>query len=119
MANLKDIKNQPVKITLTDGVERTLRFTLNAMAELEDRYGSVDTAFAKLDEGSIKAVRFILWAGLMHEDPNLTEQQVGNLIDVQYLQELMNSVETALDSDLPEQEAPAKLPDGNTSDPNA
>ena len=55
----------------------------------------------------------------MHEDPNLTEQQVGNLIDVQYLQELMGSVENALDSDLPQQEEPAKLPDGNTSDPNA
>ena len=118
MANLKDVKTEPVKITLLDGVERTLRFTLNAMAELEDRYGSVDAAFAELDKGSIKAVRFILWAGLMHEDPNLTEQQVGNLIDIQYMQELMNSVETALDTDLPEQAEPAKLTDGNVADPN-
>lgn len=118
MANLKDVKTEPVKITLLDGVERTLRFTLNAMAELEDKYGSVDAAFAELDKGSIKAVRFILWAGLMHEDPNLTEQQVGNLIDIQYMQELMNSVETALDTDLPEQTEPAKLTDGNVPDPN-
>jgi hypothetical protein len=119
VANLKDVKSKPVKITLTDGVERTLRFTLNAMAELEDKYGSVDAAFAKLDEGSIKAVRFILWAGLIHEDPDLTEQQVGNLIDIQYMQELMSSVGDALDSDMPVSAEPAKLTDGSTSDPNA
>ena len=119
MANLKDAKSKPVKITLTDGVERTLRFTLNAMAELEDKYGSVDEAFAALDKGSIKAVRFILWAGLMHEDENLTEQQVGNLIDIQYMQELLDTVEIALDSDMPDQAEPAKLTDGNTSNPNA
>ena len=119
MANLKDVKSKPVKITLTDGVERTLRFTLNAMAELEDKYGSVEAAVEELDKGSIKAVRFILWAGLTHEDPDLTEQQVGNLIDIQYMQELMNTVGDALDSDLPEQAEPAKLTDGNTSNPNA
>lgn len=119
MANVKDIKSKPVKITLTDGIERTLRYTLNAMAEMEDKYGTVDAAFAELDKGSIKAVRFILWAGLIHEDPKLTEQQVGNLIDVQYLQDLMNTMGTALDSDLPNTESPKNLPDGNTSDPNA
>lgn len=119
MANLKDVKSKPVKITLTDGIERTLRFTLNAMAELEDKYGSVDAAFKALDNGSVKAVRFILWAGLMHEDESLTEQQVGNLIDMQYMQELMSTVGEALDSDLPDQEEPAKLPNGTTSDPNA
>lgn len=118
MANLKDIKTEPVKITLTDGVERTLRFTLNAMAELEDKYGSVDAAFAELDKGSIKAVRFILWAGLMHEDENLTEKQVGNLIDMQYMQELMRSVETAFDNDMPKQAEPTNLIDGNAANPN-
>ena len=119
MANVKDVKSKAVKITLTDGVERTIKFTLNAMAELEDRYGSVEEAFKQLDNNSIKAVRCILWAGLIHEDPDLTEQQVGNLIDIQYMQELLNTVEIALDSDMPDQAEPAKLTDGNTSNPNA
>lgn len=123
MANVKDVRAKAVKITLNDGVERTLKFTLNALAELEDKYGSVDAAFALLDENpSIKALRFILWAGLMHEDPNLTEQQVGNLIDIQYMQELMASLGTAFESDMPTAEP---LPENNstalegTSDPNA
>ena len=108
MANVKDVKSKAVKITLTDGVERTIKFTLNALAELEDRYGSVDEAFKQLDNNSIKAVRCILWAGLIHEDPELTEQQVGNLIDIQYMQELMTSLGDAFDADMPKNE---KLPE--------
>lgn len=113
MANVKDVKSKAVKITLTDGVEREIRFTLNAMAELEDRYGSVDEAFKQLDNNSIKALRCVLWAGLIHEDPSLTEQQVGNLIDIQYMQELMTSLGTAFDANMP---VPEKL-DG-AQDPN-
>ena len=122
MANVKDVKSKAVKITLTDGVERTIKFTLNAMAELEDRYGSVEEAFKQLDNNSIKAVRCILWAGLIHADPDLTEQQVGNLIDIQYMQELMASLGEAFDADMPE---PEKLPENaepkldGAQDPNA
>lgn len=122
MSNVKDVKSKDIKITLNDGVERTIKFTLNALAELEDRYGSVDEAFKQLDNNSIKAVRCILWAGLIHEDPELTEQQVGNLIDIQYMQELMASLNNAFDSDMPVAE---KLPDNAESkldgaqDPNA
>ena len=122
MANVKDVKSKAVKITLNDGVERTIKFTLNALAELEDRYGSVDEAFKQLDNNSIKAVRCILWAGLIHEDPDLTEQQVGNLIDIQYMQELMASLGEAFDADMPE---PEKLTDNSepkldgAQDPNA
>lgn len=122
MSNVKDVKSKDIKITLNDGVERTIKFTLNALAELEDRYGSVDEAFKQLDNNSIKAVRCILWAGLIHEDPDLTEQQVGNLIDIQYMQELMASLGEAFDADMPE---PEKLPDtaepklDGAQDPNA
>ena len=66
MSNLREVKPKVKTITLSDGVEREIRFTLNAMAELEDRYGSVQAAFEALDNNSIKAVRCILWAGLMH-----------------------------------------------------
>ncbi len=131
MSNVKDIKSKDIKITLNDGVERTIKFTLNALAELEDRYGSVDEAFKQLDNNSIKAVRCILWAGLIHEDPDLTEQQVGNLIDIQYMQELMASLGEAFDADMPEPEKlpenaePEKLPENaepkldGAQDPNA
>lgn len=115
MANVKDIKSKAVKVTLSDGVERTLKYTLNAMAELEDKYGSVAEAFKKLDEGSFKAIRFILWVGLVHGDPSLTEQTVGNLIDMQYMSEFMNNIGDALGSDMPESTTQLEGP----KDPNA
>lgn len=99
MSNLREAKPKVKTITLSDGVEREIRFTLNAMAELEDRYGSVQAAFEALDNNSIKAVRCVLWAGLMHSDENLTEQQVGNLIDMAYIQQLMMTMSEALEED--------------------
>lgn len=105
MSNVRDAKPRVKTITLKDGVERELCFTLNAMAELEDRYGSVDAAFAKLDEGSIKAARFILWAGFLHlEEDGLTEMRVGNLIDLDLMQNIMETMSAAMGEDMPQRD---------------
>ena len=132
MANVKDIKAEPVKITLSDGVERHVKFTLNAIATNVTEVDARSFCFffnrrylICFDNNSIKAVRCILWAGLMWEDPNLTEQQVGNLIDIQYLQNLMASIDGAFTADMPKPEKAQAIPakavgtvrDG-TQDPN-
>lgn len=117
MSNLKDVKPRVKTITLNDGVEREVRFTLNALAELEERYGSVDAAFKALDGGSVKAARFVLWAGLMDAQPDLTEQQVGSLIDVQLMNTIMHSLSDALEADMPD--APAGVEAGSVALPNA
>ena len=105
MSNVREIKPKVKTITLNDGVEREIRFTLNAMVELEDRYGSVQAAFEELDKNSIKAARFILWAGLMHSDEGLTERQVGDLIDIAFLETIMESMTDALAADMPDENA--------------
>lgn len=102
MSNLNKVRSKGTPITLNDGVERELKFTLNALAEMEDRYGSVDDAFKALDKGSIKAVRFVLWAGLIHADETLTERQVGNLIDTQCMADIMEQLNTAFKEDMPD-----------------
>lgn len=99
MSNVHDVRPTVTHITLSDGIEREIKFTLNAMAEMEDRYGSVEAAFEQLDKGSIKASRFVLWTGLMHE--GLSEQQVGELIDVKCLRGIMETVSNALQNDMP------------------
>lgn len=99
MSNVKDAKPRIKTITLSDGIEREVRFTLNAMAEIEERYGSVQAAFDALENNSVKAARCILWAGLLHSDEGLTEQQVGNLIDISNMSGLMNSMTDALGED--------------------
>lgn len=105
MANLNEVRSKKIPITLNDGVERELKFTLNAMAELEDAYGSVEKAFEVLEKNnSIKALRKILWAGLLHEENPMTEMQVGNLVDIQYMQDLIGSLNEALEGDMPTEE---------------
>lgn len=101
MANVEVVKEKDTKITLADGIERTLKYDLNALAELEDRYGSVDAAFDAMDNDSIKAIRCVLWAGLIHEDENLTEKQVGSLIDMAFLRDMVGTLGNALASDMP------------------
>lgn len=117
MSNLRDAKRRVKTITLKDGVEREICFTLNAMAELEDRYGSVEKAFKAMDEGSIKAARCVLWAGLLDSDENLTEKQVGKLIDMQLMNDLMRELSAALGEDLGE-DADDNNKDNVTSLPN-
>lgn len=108
MSNLAEAKPKEVKITLKDGVERTVRFTLNALAELEDAYGSVQAAFDKLEkENSMKALRKILWAGLLDESPDLTELKVGSLIDTTYMSQLMESLGATFAGDMPKNEGDA------------
>jgi hypothetical protein len=109
MSNLKDVRIKNIPI-LVDGKEHQLRFTLNAFAELEDAYGSVDAAMKTLQSGSMKAVRKLLWAGLLHEDENLTEKQVGNMLDTSNLQEFTQALTNALG---------VAMPDAEATDPNA
>lgn len=108
MANVKKVKRKPTEIELGDGVVRTIKYTLNSFAEMEDRYGDVDAAIEKMSAGSVKAIRLILWAGLLHNDEKLTEEQVGSLIeldDIQYLSDKMNE---AMDADLPDKKEEVK-----------
>lgn len=112
MANVDLVKRKPVTIVLSDGKERHLKYTLNALVEIEDKYGTVDAGFELLDKGSIKAARFILWAGLIHEDPDLTEIEVGSLMDMAYMQELMQTMGNAMKSDV-------AAPAGDNSSPVA
>jgi len=40
------------------------------------------------------------YIGFLHESPNLTEQEVGNLIDIAYMAELVESLGEAFESDM-------------------
>lgn len=124
--NVRDVKTKSTAVTLLDGKERHMRFTLNAMANLEDKYGSIDDAFNQIsgkgDDGkvSMSALRYLLWQALKWEDATLTEEALGELIDIKSLKSISQTLGDALKSDMPEDEtAPAAaeaLPD---ADPNA
>lgn len=93
------IKPKPVTIQLDK--ERSLLFDLNSFAEIEEIYGSVEEAMAALEKGSLKAVRAILWAGLIHEDVSLTLQRVGAMITLPELPLISESIKQAFEESMP------------------
>jgi hypothetical protein len=96
---VSDVRVKPIPIKLDK--ERTLKYDLNAFAELEDRFGTIQKAFDELEKQKLKAVRAIVWAGLIHEDPKLTEQQVGSMLSFADLATILPAVTEAITAALP------------------
>lgn len=59
---------------------RNLRYGINALCTIEELLGKSITTL-DLNQISIKDLRTILFAGLVHEDSELTPEKVGALID--------------------------------------
>lgn len=60
---------------------RNLRYGMVALTKIEKKIGK---PFAKIDfenEMTYSEIATILWAGLSHEDPELTPEKVAELID--------------------------------------
>ena len=104
MSTLQDVKPKKVEIKFRDGSVHEVQFTLNALALLEEKYGDVDAAFEKLDKGSFVAIRYMLWAALQHEAEPLTEAEVGNMIDINSLQDISGLLTEAVGNDMPTEE---------------
>lgn len=116
MANVQDIKKSLQKGELSfplGGRKRTLQFDLNAFAELEVRFGSVNEAMKALKNGGMKGIRSILWAALIHDEAILDENtgepisykitpfEVGSWIKPQMLPELSEKLTEAMGVNLP------------------
>lgn len=69
-----------VLIVLEDGKERFLKYTLNSLRILEKDYG---VKLDKLDEDfNLEKVQALLHVGLLKDDPELTFEVVGDLVDM-------------------------------------
>lgn len=96
---LHDIREVSVMVELD--IPREIRFDMNAFAELEDKFGSMDAAFQAMQTGSMKAARTLLWAGLIHADQTLTEREVGRMVTLQNIHEVIARITTALTEAVP------------------
>lgn len=111
MSSVVDVKPIKKTVDLGDGVEREVVFSLNAMAELEEKYGTVEDAFAKVQNGSVAAIRFLLWCVLVPDgESDLTEREIGKLIKLDNLNEIMDMLMDTLQ---------AQMPDNASADPNS
>lgn len=77
------------------GATRHLRFDLNALAALEARLG---TPLGELGAMKVSArnLRAMLWAGLLHEDKEIMEEQVGAWVDGSNFVQISEQVVVAL-----------------------
>ena len=67
-------------VTIQLDKPRTLRYGINALAKIEDIIGRPIMGL-DLEKLGIKELLAIVYAGLYHEDKNLTVSKVGDLID--------------------------------------
>jgi hypothetical protein len=81
-------------VTIMLDKERTLKFTLNTLIEVEDSLGF---SLASLgDNISIRVMRTLLTAGLRHEDKELTEEVVGEYITMDNMGEVQEALAKAM-----------------------
>lgn len=118
MSKVNEVKQNIDLIQMELGGKlRTLQFDMNAFAELEARFGSVETAMEKLSEGKMADVRLILWVSLIHEEAildevsgepkgyNITPYQVGSWIkNPAMLREASAKIGQIMTSSLPQAE---------------
>lgn len=95
------------------GVERYVRYDLNAFAEMERIYGDMEKANEALTKGSMTDVRRILWLGLIHDaavldeitgEPiryTLTMYEVGKWLTPTNMREVMNKLNSAISGSVP------------------
>lgn len=74
--------------------KRKLQYDLNALAEIEDKLGVNIYEMHTIKVG-MKNIRTILWAGLIHEDEELTEEQVGSFVNITNIAEVQAKVSEA------------------------
>ena len=88
-----------VEVELKDGSVRSLRFTYNNFAKLEQSMAQTIgmAVFEALGKGSLFAVRQALWVAL--NDRKLTPDQVGRLMDPRktryYTEKILEALEVA------------------------
>ncbi|MBT2215832.1 hypothetical protein KK120_08720 [Virgibacillus dakarensis] len=100
-------KPEPVKILLDK--ERTYILDLNAYFELDMLYEEKGKTYHHIEADLLQmrpyAVRAFIWAGLVHEDPTLTLDDVGKYIDIHNIQEYGRIIYKLILGDKPEAES--------------
>lgn len=87
-----------VKLKL-GGKNRTLRYTNRALVELEDKASlTLGEFFVHAQAGSLKAVSRLVWAGLLHSDPELDYWEVVDMVDLSRLEEIAEAAGEALEA---------------------
>jgi len=102
-------------VPITLDKKRNLLLNLNAMVSFEDVTGRNLLQGIAIGDMSTKDLRALLWACLIHEDKELTLEQVGEMIHAGNMTDIFTKLTEAWEAATPEEsEAPlaGKSPPG-------
>ena len=99
----KDLQIKPTKILL-QGKEYELTFDLNAMAELEEKYDTIQNAIVELKKKKLSAVRAFVYACLKSNDETLSEHEVGKLVDINSFADVEKAITSLMSESIEENE---------------
>ena len=128
---LEEIRNDSYYIGTFDCQQRYVRFDLNAFAEMEKIYGSMEAANEALSKGTMQDIRKILWLGLIHDQAvldevtgepikyNLTVYQVGKWLTPSNMKDVMQKLMDAINGSMPEDADGAPATDNKVINMNA
>lgn len=81
--------------------KRRLLLNFNAMALFEEQTGKNILASDVMENPSARDIRALLWACLVHEDPELTVEQVGAMIHMGNIRDISQAIAAAWKKALP------------------
>ena len=103
-----DLRGDNGKITL-NGKEYHLEYDMNAMCDIEEKYGTFDAAMKKMssmdsNKPIMKDLRFMFWKALQHSEPEITEERAAWMITMHNLNDVMMAVNAAMSTSQPDSE---------------
>ena len=103
------------KVAITLDKPRTIMFDLNALAAFEEVTGKSFLNGLSIQALTTKDLRALIWAGLLHEEPELTLQYVGSIVHAGNLADIDRQIGIAMGLAMPD----AKEGDGDASRPQS
>jgi len=87
-----------VKIHL-GGRFHSLRYDFNALVALEDTLGIPISRWTDIisEQMGVRTIRTLVWAGLLHENEDITLKDVGEMLDISKLDDVSSKVLEAVD----------------------
>ncbi|NWJ24771.1 hypothetical protein [Rhizobium sp. RM] len=86
--------------------EYRISFGINALCELEDVFGKSVQKIVEEDlngdDITMKAVRNVVWAGLLDQHPEITVKEAGNVVSKAGMQNCMDAISKAFALAFPE-----------------
>jgi hypothetical protein len=86
------------------GKTRHLRYTFNSLCRLEEETGIPIGDIGNFKSGSLRltTLRALIWAGLVHDDKDLTPEAVGEIFEDMDLGTIADKIGEAFEAAFPE-----------------